>query len=154
MPEVASALLRLFVRVTVFALLLPTPTLPKLWLAVERAACWTPMPVRLTLGGVPAALSVIEIEPLNGLDFELVLTGVKFTPNVQDFVGANEKLGSRQDPVPVSSMTAKGPLGVIAETTRVAVPVLVRCTVFMTLVVSIACFPKLKLVGLKAAAWA
>ena len=49
MPEMTSGLLRLFVRVTVFALLLPIPTLPKLWLAVERVACGTPKPVRPTV---------------------------------------------------------------------------------------------------------
>ncbi len=66
---IVSVAVPLLVSVTACAaLVLPTCWLPKLRLVLERvtagAAGATPVPVRLTLCGLPAALSVIDTVPV------------------------------------------------------------------------------------------
>lgn len=82
MLVIVSVALPVLVRVTVCAaLVVPTLTLLKVKLAGESwtAGAVVPMPVRLTVCGLPGALSVMERVPLIVPDPE----GVKVTEMVQ-----------------------------------------------------------------------
>ena len=102
-------------------------------------AAATPVPVKLTVCGLPLALSVKLSEALR----LPVADGVNVTLTVQVLLGVTVA------PVQVSALVAKSlafvPLIVTVETVRLAVPVLVTVSVWAGLVVLVVWLLKLKL---------
>lgn len=93
-----------------------------------------PVPVKLTVCGLPLALSVMVMEPV----CVPVAVGVNVTLITQGVLGARE-LGH--------VLAAKFPLVTMLEMERVAVPVFVSVTFCDVLVVLTAWLPRLKPVG-------
>jgi hypothetical protein len=127
--EMVSGVLPRFVSVTVFRELLPTSCAPKLSDVGERlTAVPVPVPVRLTVCGLLAALSLIESVAVR----LPVAEGVKVTLTV------HAPLGVTVAPEQVSPLLAKSlafvPLIVTVEMVRLAVPVLVTVSAWAALV--------------------
>jgi hypothetical protein len=94
--------------------------------------------------GLPAALSLIDTEPVN----VPVEAGAKVKLIVQEALGASENEPEAAQLVAICG-SAKGAFGgVMLETTRGAVPVFLSCTDFTALVVPSAWFPKFTVVVL------
>jgi hypothetical protein len=128
-PEMVSGVLPRFDRVTVSgALLLSTSCAPKLSVVAESFAA-IPVPLRLTLCGLFAALSVIVrlavLAPL--------AVGLKVSPSAQ------LALGTTVAPVQVSALLPKSlafvPVSPTLAIVRFAVPLLVTVSVWGALVV-------------------
>lgn len=138
--ETLNAALPVFLTVTVFALLVfPTLRVAKLRLVGVRVTAGAvvedvPVPVRLTVCGLPLALSVMVIEPVR----VPVAVGVNVTLIVQGVLAARE-LGHE--------LEAKSPLITMLEMESVAVPVFVSVTVCDALVVFSNWLPKIRPVG-------
>jgi len=135
--EMLSGVLPRFVSVTVFRELLPTSCAPKLSDAAERLTA-VPIPVRLTVCGLFAALSLIE-----SVAARLpVAEGVKVT------LTAQVPSGITVAPEQVSALFAKSlafvPPIVTVDVVRLTVPVLVTVSVWVALVVLRGWLPKLK----------
>jgi hypothetical protein len=128
-PEMLSGVLPRLVSVTVFIELLPTRCPPKLRDVAERLTA-VPAPLRLTVCGLFAALSLIESVAVR----RPVAEGVKVT------LTAQVPLGITVAPVQVSALLAKSPAFVppivTVEMVRLPVPVLVTVTLCAALVVS------------------
>jgi hypothetical protein len=125
--------LRLLLSVIFLLAVVPTPTLPKFKVVVERLACGTPAPVSLMTCGLPEdELSKTETVAVK----DPVAVGPKVKLMVQEALGTTEKLPVvGQGLVPLFG-SAKGALGaVMPVTVRAAVPVLVRRTDLAALVV-------------------
>lgn len=113
----------------------PTPTLPKLRVAVESEACTTPVPLRLTIWGLPGALSVNKIE----LAKVPAVVGANVTLTVHEAFGASENEPVAGHGLVPMRGSVKGAVGeTMPETTNVAVPLFVRRTDFDALVVPMA----------------
>jgi len=111
--------------------------LPKIKLVVDRDIVpWRPVPVRLTVCGLPDALSVTVIVP----DLFPATVGVNVTPKVQ-FDPA------RIVATHVLSVIVKSPLGTTLLMDRLAPPLLVRVIVCGALVEFRGRGPKVRLVG-------
>ena len=94
-----------------------------------------PVPDRLTVCGLLAALSVRVMAPVR----PPCLVGVKVTWMRHSAPGNTE--------LPQSFVWAKSPLAEMLAMFSVALPVLVKVTVFAALVVPTVCFAKVRLVG-------
>lgn len=122
-----SAVGRLFVTVTVFAVLdVPTDSFPKERLAGETFACTTPVPVSDTVCGLLLALSVTVRVPVSvpstaGVNATLI---VHFAPAAKD--------------VPQVFVCEKSPEVLIEEMGRATVSPFLSVTFFVLLVVEIA----------------
>jgi hypothetical protein len=123
-----SGVLPRFVSVTVFRELLPMSCAPKLRDLAERLTA-VPVPLRLTVCGLFAALSLIESDAVR----LPVAPGVKVTLTVQ------VPLGVTVAPLQVSALTPKSlafvPPIVTVEMVRLAVPVLVTVSAWAAHVV-------------------
>jgi hypothetical protein len=120
-PEMLSGVLPRFASVTVFRELLPTSCAPKLREVGEKLTA-VPVPLKLTVCGLPLALSAKSSEALR----LPVADEVKVTPTVQ------VPLGITVAPAQVSALLAKSlefvPLIPTVKMLRLAVPVLVTVT--------------------------
>ena len=128
--EMLSGVLPTFVSVMVFRELLPTSCAPKLRDVAERLTA-VPVPLRLTVCGLFAALSLIE-----SVAARLpVAEGLKVT------LTAQVPLGITVAPVQVSALLAKSlafvPPIVTVEMLRLPVPVLVTVSAWAGLVVPV-----------------
>lgn len=128
MPDTFRAAVPVFETVTVFALLVfPTLRVAKLRLVGVRLTAGAvvedvPVPLKLTVCGLPLALSVIVMAPVR----VPVAVGVNVTLITQGVVGVRE-LGHE--------LAAKSPLVTMLEIERLAVPLFVRVTLCDALVV-------------------
>jgi hypothetical protein len=126
--EMLSGVLPRLVSVTVFIEVLPTGCAPKLSDVVERVTA-VPMPLRLTVCGLLAALSIIERVAVR----LPVAEGVKVT------LTAQVALGISVAPEQVSALLANAPafvpLIVTVEIVRLTLPVLVTVSAWAALVV-------------------
>ena len=124
-----SGVLPRLVSVTVFRELLPTGCAPKLS-DVGESLTAVPVPLRLTVCGLLAALSMIE-----SVAVRLPVAEVKVT------LTAQVALGSTVAPEQVSALLAKSPafapLIVTVEIVRLALPVLVTVSAWGALVVPV-----------------
>ena len=144
-----SAAVPVLVSVTVWAeLVVPTVWLPKATLLGLRltAGTPTPAPVRLTLCGLPGALSVTVSEA----DWEEAVVGAKVTEIVQ--LAPAFRLVPQ---LPVwANCVGLAPVSPMLVMLSVAVPVLVSVTVWAELVVPTVWLPKATLLGLRMTAGA
>jgi hypothetical protein len=140
--EMLSGVLPRFVSVTVFRELLPVSCAPKLREVVERLTA-VPVPLRLTVCGLFAALSLIESVAVR----LPVADGVNVTLTVQVLLGVTVA------PAQVLALLAKSlafvPPIVTVEMVRLAVPLLVTVTVCGVLVTPTFCGLNVRLVGEK-----
>lgn len=117
----------------------PSRTITELWFAASVKEK-TPLPLRLTVCGLPAALSLTVSVPVA----VPVCCGVKVTLMEQLAPGATLE--------PQSSLSAKSPVVAMPVMLSVSPPVLERVTVCGRLVVPTACESKVRLVGERLAA--
>jgi hypothetical protein len=129
-PEMLIAAVPIFVKVTVCAVpATPTACPANVTLLGEICAEGTPVPVRLTVCGLPLALSAILSEALR-LPIGM---GVNVTLTVQALLGVT--VAPVQASVLLAKSLAFAPPTVTVEMVRLAVPVLVRVSVWAVLAV-------------------
>jgi hypothetical protein len=128
-----SATVPTLVSVTVCAALAVFKAcVPKLKVVGESVMS-APVPVRATVCGLPVALSVSVMAPV----LVPAAVGTNFTVTVQSAPPVSD--------VPQLFVCVKSPLAAMLVILRVAVPLLVRVTVFAVLVVLICCEVKVRL---------
>src|SRR5207302_5400425 len=131
-PELVSV--TFWVTLAVFTAWFPKPTLEG-FKATAGAVTVAPEPVRLTVCGLPEALSVIVIAPV----LVPVAVGVNVTLIVQFAPAPTE--------VPQVFVCPKSPLGAMLVMPSVALPVFLSVTLCVALVVLICWYPNVRLVG-------
>jgi hypothetical protein len=127
-PEMLSGMLPRFVSVTAFIELLPTGCAPKLRDFAERLTA-VPVPLRLTVCGLLAALSLMESVAVRLPAAE----GLKVTLTAQVPLGIT--VAPEQVSAPLAKSLAFVPPIVTVEMVRLPVPVLVTVSALAALVV-------------------